>query len=261
MHEIFRIREFIKHKLTSGNEHDIHSPFMYDLYTNVICDNSAYYAFDKIESVRAKMILSDEKIPVTDFGTGGEETKQRLLSLGFIARNYVKPAKDARLLFRLVNHFKPVHILELGTSLGITTLYLATPLSTSRVITLEGCENTAAIARKNFERTATKNIRQVVGEFGKSLPVAVAETGRLDFVYFDGNHRKTPTLDYFHACLQQKHPGSVFVFDDIHWSREMTDAWKEIKSHPSVTMSVDLYSMGVVFFREGAQVQHFRLKF
>jgi len=186
---------------------------------------------------------------------------ERLLSLGFIARNYAKPAKDAKLLFRLVNHFKPNTILELGTSLGITTLYLAAPLSSSRVITLEGCENTAAVARKNFERTATKNIQQVIGEFSKSLPMALAETDQLDFVYFDGNHRKQPTLDYFNVCLQHKHPGSVFVFDDIHWSREMTEAWKEIKRHPSITMSVDLYSMGIIFFREASQVQHFKLKF
>jgi predicted O-methyltransferase YrrM len=261
MHEFFRTKEFLKHRFTAGDEHDIHSPFLYDLYTNVICDNSAYYAFDKIESVRSKMLLSNEKIPVHDFGTGGEEKKQRLLTLGFIARNYIKPAKEGQLLFRLVNYFKPKTILEIGTSLGITTLYLAAPLSSSTVITLEGCPNTSAVARKNFERLAVKNIHQEIGEFSKSLPLALAKTEQLDFVYFDGNHRKIPTVNYFNACLQQMQPSSVFVFDDIHWSREMSEAWNEIKSHRAVTMSVDLYSMGIIFFREASQVQHFRLKF
>ena len=261
MHEFFRIREFIKHRLTAKNEHDIHSPFLFDLYTNEICNSSAYYAFEKIESIRSKMILSAEKIPVTDFGTGGEEKNQRLLSLGFIARNYVKPAKDGQLLFRLVNFFKPKTILELGTSLGITTLYLAAPFKASTVITLEGCENTATVARKNFERTASKNIIQETGEFNLSLPRALEKTQQLDFVYFDGNHRKLPTIEYFHRCLQQMHSGSVFVFDDIHWSKDMFDAWEEIKRHPSVTMSVDLYSMGIIFFRDAAQVQHFKLIF
>jgi predicted O-methyltransferase YrrM len=207
------------------------------------------------------MLLSTEKIPVTDFGTGGEEKKQRLLSLGYIAKNYVKPAKDGQLLFRLVNFFKPKTILELGTSLGITTLYLAAPSKTSTVITLEGCPNTSSVAKKNFERTATKNIMQETGEFSLSLPRALEKTRQLDFVYFDGNHRKKPTMEYFQACLQQKHEDSIFVFDDIHWSEEMFDAWEEIKKHPSVTMSVDLYSMGILFFRESAHVQHFKLKF
>jgi len=207
------------------------------------------------------MLLSGEKIPVLDFGTGGEEKKQRLLTLGFIARNYIKPAKEGQLLFRLVNYFKPKTILELGTSLGITTLYLAAPLSSSIVITLEGCPNTSAVARKNFERLAVKNIHQETGEFNKSLPIALAKTQQLDFVYFDGNHKKLPTLSYFNACLQQMHHESVFVFDDIYWSKEMTEAWNEIKSHQAVTMSVDLYSTGIVFFREASQVQHFKLKF
>lgn len=261
MHEFFRIKEFLKHKIRAGNEHSIHSPFLYDLYTNVISDTSAYYAFDKIESVRAKMLLSDEKIPVSDFGTGGEDKNQKLLSLGFIARHYVKPVKDGQLLFRLVNFFRPSTILELGTSLGITTLYLAAPQSSSRVITLEGCPNTAAVAGKNFKRVGAANIFQVVGEFSKSLPEALSRTQKLDFVYFDGNHRKQPTLNYFHACLQQMHAGSVFVFDDIYWSREMAAAWQEIKTHPSVTVSIDLYHVGILLFREAGPVQHFKLKF
>ena len=261
MHEIFRLKEFLKHRLTAGNAHDIHSPFLFDLYTNVIMDGSRFYAFEKIESVRSKMILSTEKIPVLDFGTGGEEKKQRLLSLNFIARNYIKPAREGQLLFRLVNFFKPKTILELGTSLGITTLYLSAPLSSSTVITLEGCPNTSAVAKKNFEQLAVTNIIQMTGEFSQSLPLALSKTRELDFVYFDGNHKKEPTLDYFRACLQQMHPGSVFIFDDIHWSRDMTEAWNEIKMHPSVTLSVDLYSMGIIFFREATQVQHFKLKF
>ncbi|MEO8086736.1 MAG: SAM-dependent methyltransferase, partial [Bacteroidota bacterium] len=143
MHQLFRTKEFLKHRLTAGNEHDIHSPFVFDLYTNVIIDNSSFYAFEKIESIRAKMLLSEEKIPVFDFGTGGEEKSQRMLPLSFIAKNFVKPKKEAQLLFRLVNFFRPENILEIGTSLGITTLYLATPSGKSKVVTVEGCPNTS----------------------------------------------------------------------------------------------------------------------
>ena len=261
MHLFFRAKEFINYKLRAGNEHDIHSPFVYDLYTNVILDKSSFYAFDKIESVRSKMLLSAEKIPVHDFGTGGEEQSQRMLSLSYIARHYIKPRKEAQLLFRLVNYFRSGHILEIGTSLGITTMYLATPDSKSKVVTVEGCPNTAAVAGKNFESAGVRNITQLTGEFNHSLPQALALTGKIDFAYFDGNHRKDPTLAYFNSCLDFHHPGSVFVFDDIYWSKEMAAAWNEIKNHPAVTITVDLYTMGIVFFREARQKQHFRLHF
>lgn len=261
MQQVFRSIEYLRHRLTAGNEHDIHSPFIYDLYTNIITENNAYYVFDKIESIRSKMLLSEEKIPVQDFGTGGEEQKQRVLNISFIARHFVKPEKEARLLFRLVNFFRPQSILELGTSLGITTLYLASPDSKSKVVTVEGCPNTATVAGKNFERAGIKNITQVVGEFNKSLPIALSHFEKIDFAYFDGNHRKEATLQYFNSCLEYHHVDSVFVFDDIFWSKEMADAWKEIKNHPAVKVSIDLYSVGIVFFRDTLPKQHFKLRF
>ncbi|MCX6275235.1 MAG: class I SAM-dependent methyltransferase [Bacteroidetes bacterium] len=261
MNQVFRSIEFLRHRLTAGDEHDIHSPFIYDLYTNIITENNAYYVFDKIESVRSKMLLSEEKILVQDFGTGGVEQKQRVLKLSFIARHFVKPEKEARLLFRLVNFFRPLNILELGTSLGITTLYLATPNSKSKVVTIEGCPNTAAVAGKNFELAGITNIIQEVGEFSKSLPIALSHFKKIDFAYFDGNHRKDATLQYFNSCLQYHHADSIFVFDDIYWSKEMADAWNEIRNHPAVTVSIDLYSMGIVLFRDTLPKQHFKLRF
>lgn len=260
-HFFFRLKEFLKYRLRAGNEHTIHSPFVYDLYTGVIADRSSFYAFEKVESVRAKMLLSKERIPVLDFGTGGEEKNQRMLSLSYVVRHYVKPKKESRFLFRLANYMHAADILELGTSLGITTLYLATTDSRSRVVTAEGCPNTAAAARKNFERAGIKNIHQVVGEFNRSLPEALSQFTRLDFVYFDGNHRKVPTLKYFKECLPKHHEHSVFVFDDIYWSSDMAEAWREIKDHPDVTISIDLYSLGLVFFRSTLPKQHFTLRF
>lgn len=261
MHQVFRSIEFLRHRFTAGDEHDIHSPFIYDLYTNVITENNAYYVFDKIESIRSKMLLSEEKIPVQDFGTGGEEQKQRVLKLSFIARHFVKTEKEARLLFRLVNFFRPLSILELGTSLGITTLYLATPNSKTKVVTIEGCPNTAAVAGKNFELAGIKNIIQEVSEFNKSMPIALSHFKKIDFAYFDGNHRKEATLQYFNSCLEFHDVNSVFVFDDIYWSKEMADAWNEIRNHPAVTVSIDLYSMGIVLFRHTLPKQHFKLRF
>ena len=252
--------QFLRYKLAAGNDRCLHSPFVFNFYNQVLKGESKYYVFDKIESVRSKMVLSDEQIEVHDFGTGGKIKQPKMRSLAFITKQYVKPVKEAQILFRLINYFRPMNILELGTSIGITTMYLASPDSKSNVLTLEGCSNTAEVARKNFEIAGIKNIKQVIGEFSKTLPETVSKTAQLDFVYFDGNHRKMATLEYFQQCLTKHHEQTIFVFDDIYWSKEMTEAWKIIQQHESVTMTIDLFFIGIVFFRKEFPKQHFVLK-
>lgn len=257
---LFRIKKYTNYLLTSGNSHSIHSPFVFDLYTRVIRDNTAFYAFEKVEAIRAKMLLSEKRILVEDFGTGSESSNKKILSLKYITNHYVKPRKYGQLLFRLVNHFQPENILEIGTSLGLTTSYLSLPNPGARVITLEGSDETARVAETNF-KLANVTAQIIQGEFSQTLPLAIKQFPKLDFVYFDGNHRKEATLHYFNECLRLHHAHSLFVFDDIYWSFEMSQAWKEIKSHPSVTLSIDLYSIGIVFFRSGQSKQHFVLRY
>ncbi len=252
--------QYLRYRLVSSDEHGLHSPFVFDLYNNVIKDETPFYVFHLIESIRAKMLLSDEKISVHDFGTGRTSSRKKR-SLQFIAKHYVKPAKYGQLLFRLVNRFQPQHVLELGTSLGITTMYLASTSTKSNVITVEGCPNTAAKAAQNFETAGIKNIEQLIGEFSETLPVALKKIPQFDFVFVDGNHRKDATLSYFHLCLSKHTEDSVFIFDDIHWSSEMQEAWKTIQQHEAVTLTIDLFFIGLVFFRKGIPKQHFVLKY
>jgi predicted O-methyltransferase YrrM len=256
----FRVKEFIRYVLTAGSSHSIHSPFVFDLYTKVIADSTLYYAFDKVEAIRSRMLISEKEIQVEDFGTGSMNGYKRKHSVRFIASHYVKPKKYGQLLFRMVNHFRPKNILEIGTSLGVTTSYLALPDPQGNVVTLEGSGETAEIAEMNF-KSANVKARIIRGEFSQTLPKAISLLQTLDFVYFDGNHRKLPTLQYFSECLQAHHQNSVFVFDDIYWSGEMAGAWKEIKENPEVTLSIDLYSIGIIFFKQGQPKQHFTLRF
>jgi predicted O-methyltransferase YrrM len=168
----------------------------------------------------------------------------------------------AQLLFRLVNHFQPATTLELGTSLGLTTAYLAAANSRQQVITFEGCPNTAAVARETFEKLELKNVRLVEGNLDQTLPATLAGlTKPVDFVFFDGNHRYEPTLRYFEQCLAKAHENSVFVLDDIHWSAEMEQAWEAIKAHSAVTVTVDLFYVGLVFFRKTQPRQDFWLRY
>ena len=252
------VNRYLKYHLRAKNAHDIHSPFVFDLLNNVILDKTPYYGFDIMDSIRAYNLLSKRKLNLTDFGTGKNQ-RQKLVSN--IARNSVKPKKYAELLFRLVNKFSSENILEFGTSLGITTLYLSLPNKNNRIITLEGSPEIADIAKVNFEKMKRSNIEIIVGEFDESLPKALSKFKQLDLVFFDGNHQKIPTLSYFKKCLNLATENSIFIFDDIHWSREMESAWEEIKENASVTLSIDLFQLGLVFFRKGIVKQHFTLQY
>lgn len=261
MHQFF---SYLRYWLRSGNAHGLHSPFVYGLYTTVICHNGQFGAYARIEARRQALLASSASIEVTDFGAGSHVAgasghRRRVRD---IARHSAKPARLAQLLFRLVNHFQPAIILELGTSLGLTTAYLAAANSRSHVLTFEGCPASAAIACETFAELDLRNVGLIEGNFDSTLPTALASLATpLDFVFFDGNHRYEPTLRYFEACLAKAHENSVFVVDDIHWSVEMERAWEKIKAHPAVTITVDLFHVGLVFFRKTQPRQDFWLRY
>ncbi|MGI4865691.1 MAG: O-methyltransferase [Janthinobacterium lividum] len=261
---MYQALSYLRYWLRSGNAHGLHSPFVFGLYTTVICQAGEFRAFGRIEWRRHKLLRSNKSITVTDFGAGsqvaGAGGTQRRISA--IARHAAKPPRLAQLLFRLVNHFQPATILELGTSLGLTTAYLAAADSRNQVITFEGCPNTAAVAQETFTRLRLRNIKLVEGNLDQTLPATLAGLDKpVDFVFFDGNHRYEPTLRYFEQCLAKAHENSVFVLDDIHWSAEMERAWEAVKSNPAVTVTVDLFYVGLVFFRKTQPRQDFWLRY
>jgi predicted O-methyltransferase YrrM len=149
----------------------------------------------------------------------------------------------------------------LGTSLGISTIYLAMGLPQGHITTIEGCPRTAELAANNFNILGLTNIDLITGSFEKKLPDLLEHLAKIDLVFIDGNHRKEPVLHYFYQCLQHIHDDSVIIFDDIHWSKEMEEAWKVIREHPSVTITIDLFRMGLVFFKEGLSKEDFILHF
>jgi len=252
---------YIKYRFQSDNEHGIHSPFVYELYNDVICDESPFYVYEDIESIRAKLLLTDLKINIEDHGAGSRVNSSPQRKIKDIAKHTLKSPKYGQLLFRLVNHFKPQHILELGTSLGVSTLYLATPNKKAKITTIEGCPNTAKVAQVNFKKMGLKNIELVNATFDSYLPQYLAKVPSLDMIFFDGNHQKAATLDYFDQCVAKVHPESIFIFDDIHWYTEMEEAWEVIKKHPKVTSTIDLFFVGIVFFNTDLSKENFLLRF
>ncbi|MBC6990410.1 O-methyltransferase [Hymenobacter sp. BT491] len=259
---IFQAYSFLRFYLRSGNAHGLHSPFVFGLYNHVINHDGNYRAFAPIEARRRELLHTPDSIAVRDFGAGSHTGAGRQRRIRDIARTAAKPRMFGQLLFRLVNHFQPHTILELGTSLGLTTAYLASPCLWAQTVTFEGCPNTAAVARQTFNKLKLNNVQLVEGNLDDTLaPALAALPGPVDFAFFDGNHRYEPTVRYFEQCLTRRTDDSVFVFDDIHWSSEMERAWQTIKQHPEVRLTVDLYFIGLVFFRKNQPKQDFSLRF
>lgn len=255
--------DYLKYLKSSTNEHGVHSPFVFDLITKVIYFKDNYYAYSGIEDLREELLEDERTIVVSDLGAGPTtfNAKTKCKKIRQIAKHSAKPEKYAQLLFRLVNYFQPSNVLELGTSLGISTAYLASANSVIKVITVEGCPEIAKIASQNFEKLGLKNIDQVIGNFEDVLPAVLGKQNHLDFVFFDGNHRKDATLNYFKQCLLKSNEKSVFIFDDINWSAGMQEAWSEIKNNSAVSVTIDLFFMGIVFFRKEQVKQHFVIRF
>ena len=183
-----------------------------------------------------------------DQGAGSSTIKRSERSVSEIARASLKSAKYAQLLFRIVKQYRPGTIIELGTSFGLTTAYLASGSPGSKVFTIEGSSAIANIAREGLAELGLQNIEIVEGEFLQSLPMVLSRTRSAELVFLDGNHRKEPTLAYFDQLIKYKTDLSLFIFDDIHWSKEMEEAWGEIKTDPRVTLTIDLFFFGLVFF-------------
>ncbi len=219
-----------------------------------------FYAFSKIEKIRNRLLHTNLEIDHKDFGAGSMH-KNATRKICDLAKHSAKNRKYGELLYRLVNWFQPKTILELGTSLGISGMYMSSANKGAKFISIEANAGIAAEAEKNFLECGLINYKLINGTFEDKLNEAVLELGKLDFVFFDGNHRKEATLSYFNHCLQHSDAESVFVFDDIHWSSGMEEAWNEIKLHPKVYVTIDLFFMGLVFFRSQQAKENFIVRF
>ena len=247
---------------SNGKGHGIHSPFVFEFITKILNDNKTYPAYKRVEELREKLLLDITVLNVEDFGAGSSVSKSNQRSIASIVKNAAKPQKIGQLLYRMAQYYKPERVLELGTSLGVTTSYLASGNSNANILTLEGSKSIADLAAKNFQSIGLNNIELITGNFDETLAPVIQRLSSVDFAFIDGNHRYKPTINYFNQILSKTHNSSVLIFDDIHWSKEMEQAWEEIKRHSAVTCSIDLFFIGLVFFRsEIKEKQHFKIRF
>ena len=260
MQRILLFFRFLRFFFQATTQYGIHSPFVFEFTQKVLDDDRQFYAFSNLELLRESLLRNNHQIQVTDFGAGSQMNLGKTRSIRSIAKSSLTSPLYCKMLFRILQLYRPKTILELGTSLGLTTLYLSHGASSAQIISLEGCPNIAKVAQKNFQTQNVDHIEIRTGHFDQTLDTALTDLKSLNFAFLDGNHRKAPTLDYFYQCLDHIEEHSILVFDDIHWSLEMEEAWEAIKDHSEVTLSIDLFFMGLVFFKKDFKVkQHFKL--
>ena len=247
-------------RASNGKGHGIHSPFVYEFVVKVLNDHRNFYPYAEIEKRRSALQKDHRMISIEDRAectvAGGE------VKIADIAQRSLSSKRFGQLLFRIVNYYQPENIIELGTSLGISGAYLAAASPDSSLVTLEGNPSISQIAAETFRMLNLKNIRQVTGKFDNTLSDVISSAPPSDLVFIDGNHRKEPTLKYFRQFLNKKSVDSIFIFHDIHWSREMEEAWRIIRDHQEVMITIDLFSAGFIFFGESFRVkQDFIIRF
>ncbi len=246
-------KRFLIHWLNAVDQHSLQAPFIYDFYTRVIKNKPESQKLHAIQELRRNLLNEQTTLTVTDFGTGNNKPQQR--TVGDLVRKS-NHLKVSRLLYNIANRYKPMVIVELGTSLGLGTLHLAAAAPQSKIITFEGCPETSEKAKCNFKELGVEHIQLVTGTLDKTLGNVLSSLERIDLLFIDANHRYHTTLKYFTQCLPKIHSKSILVMDDIHWSEEMEHAWQQVLQYNDVSLTVDLFQVGVVFFDKSLSKSH-----
>lgn len=261
-HSVKLAQDFMMYKLSSKSTagHGIHSPLVYSFAREVLHNRERNKYIDEIEWYRDWQLQSPLIIKKSRHGAGSKLSGDEM-PIGRLIRSSSVSPKLGGFLYRLAKWLKAKNILELGTSVGISTMYLSGAQPNAKVVSLEGDSQRALLAKHSFDYMGCSNIEVIEGDFDITLPSGLDRLPKLDMVFFDGNHSAEPTLRYFKQCLSHIHNQTAFVFDDIRWSNEMFRAWQVIAQHSKVSVSIDLFNIGVVLFRKDIPKQHFVINF
>lgn len=256
------VQHFIKHYWSATRIDVLHSPFVFKLYNTCIKRQPTQPELAPIEAIRKKAVSNQQLVSQHDFGARRAERKVATRPISHFAKHHAKPARISQIIFHLIKNYGYKNCIELGTSLGFTSMHIAKALQQGgQLTTIEGAHEIAAAAEQHFITTETQNnIKQVIGNFDTALPDVLNRHEQVDFAFVDGNHTYEATNQYFNLLLSKAHYNSLIIIDDIYWSPEMTRAWREIQQHERVTVTVDLFYIGLVYFRKKQAKEHFKLR-
>lgn len=246
----------------STNQHGIHSPFLFSLYCNVLIEKYPFYIFEKIESRRKSLLVNKTEIKVENFGADSYLGTSEVKKIKDIARFSLADVATSQMFFRLVHTLKCNQILELGTSFGISTAYLASANPKSKVYTFEGSVEILQQADKNWKDLGLKNIVSIQGNLKKTLSEFLTkEQPKLDLVYVDANHTYEGARTIIAQIKPYLHNETVVILDDINWSTDMRKIWEELKSDSFFSLTFENHRLGFLFLRREQPKEHFYLRF
>lgn len=254
----YSVKKYIHFWTHATNKHGVHSPFVYNFIVNGLNKRNNANLLKEIKAFKAELSHNKNSIRITDFGAGSRVFKSTKRPINKIAKNAGIASKKIKLLLKISTYFNFKSILEIGTSLGIGTFALAVGNPNAKITTLEGCPETLDVAKKLLSKHHKLNIKYVLGDFKNTIDSVLTQP--YDLIYFDGNHQKEATITYFEKCLKVAHNDSIFIFDDIYWSKQMTEAWDYIKKHPKVSITIDVFHFGIVFFRKEQAKENFIIR-
>jgi predicted O-methyltransferase YrrM len=237
--------------------HWVHSPFTFHTLNYVIFERTPYYSFNIIESLRQQLLHDNTTLTLQPLGTSQAKTTTIAREL----KNSTKSPRQAQLLQRLCASNQSHYIIELGTNLGLSTAYLASNNSNSQVYTLEGQPQLCQIAQQNFKQLHLNNIQIIEGNINNTLPTLIQQIPQIDLLFIDANHQYQATINYYKLAKSKVHKNTIIIFDDIHWSEGMQQAWNEIRQDPDIRLAIDIFHMGIVWFNTDIPKQHYIVAF
>ncbi|MBT8245971.1 MAG: class I SAM-dependent methyltransferase [Winogradskyella sp.] len=255
---MYQLIAYIKFLLKSTNQHGVHSPFVYNFITKCLYNKIAYSEYKQLKNYRKQLLQSNQTLQIKDFVVGSKRMRQNKRRISKMVKNSSSSFKDTKLLFRISKYFQFKNTLELGTSLGVGTQALALGNLNNKIIIIKGCPETHQFSKQQFNLQKHSNITAINSDFESAIPELNDKT--FDCIFFDGHHNKQATLKYFNLLKHKAHNDSVFIFDDIYWSKGMIEAWGEVIKDISVTVSIDCFNLGFVFFRKEQLKEHFTIR-
>ncbi len=257
-----RLYHYIRYRFEAKTLHGLHSPFVFKLIETVVEDkNCTFEAFEKLNKVRQQLLKDETLLTIEDLGAGSQVLKSNQRRVKAIAKHGITKKNYSEFYFKLINYFNHQTIIELGTSLGLNTLYLAKSSNKPSVYSIEGSKALHQFANQLVQKNKMENVTLLHGNFDEQFPALLTQLQKLDFLLIDGNHTYEATMRYFHQVLPFINENTVIIFDDIYWSEGMLKAWEEIKQHIKISVSLDFYYCGIIFFKTGfAEPLHFKIK-
>lgn len=243
----YRLRAFIDFYWSAKTIYNIQSSYLHHFNNSVLETDKEYYRFQELQFIKSQLSKDNRIIEINDLGSGSAYSKNKIKSISTILNQSVSSNKKLKILFQLVNFSQAKMVLELGTSLGLSSAYMACANSNCQITTIEGDSNISMIAKEVHQKLSLNNIKILCDSFDKILPSILILPTYYDIVYIDGNHNKESTVKYVKLLLKNTHKNSIFVIDDIYWSRSMGEAWSALINMNEFTLSVDLFQMGILF--------------